>query len=70
MTIFDLLLLSMDTPQQNKSHKGGSVFRTNPSDMHLFDVEPMIMKVFQRVGWSLSVKTCRGDTLKKQGSFL
>jgi hypothetical protein len=40
----------MDTPQQKKSHKGGSVVRTEPSDMHLFDVEPMIREVFQRVG--------------------
>jgi hypothetical protein len=40
----------MDTHQQNKSHKGGSVFRTEPYDMHLFDVEPMIRNVFQRVG--------------------
>jgi hypothetical protein len=50
ITVFDLLLLSMDTPQQKKSHKGGSVVRTEPSDMHLFDVEPMIREVFQRVG--------------------
>jgi hypothetical protein len=48
--VFDLLPLSMDTPQHNKSHKGGSVVRTEPSDMHLFDVEPMIREVFQRVG--------------------
>jgi hypothetical protein len=40
----------MDTPQQKKSHKGGSVVRTEPSDMHLFYVEPMIREVFQRVG--------------------
>jgi hypothetical protein len=40
----------MDTPQKKKSHKGGSVVRTEPSDMHLFDVEPMIREVFQRVG--------------------
>jgi hypothetical protein len=40
----------MDTPQQKKSHKGGSVFRTEPCDMQLFDVEPMIREVFQRVG--------------------
>jgi hypothetical protein len=40
----------MDTPQQKKSHKGGSVVRTEPSDMHLFDVEPLIREVFQRVG--------------------
>jgi hypothetical protein len=41
----------MDTPQHKKSHKGGSVVRTEPSDMHLFDVEPMIMEVFQRAGF-------------------
>jgi hypothetical protein len=40
----------MDTPQQKKSHKGGSVVRIEPSNMHLFDVEPMIREVFQRVG--------------------
>jgi hypothetical protein len=40
----------MDTPKRKKSHKGGSVVRTEPSDMHLFDVEPMIREVFQRVG--------------------
>jgi hypothetical protein len=40
----------MDTPQRKKSHKGGSVVRTEPSDMHLFDVEPMVREVFQRVG--------------------
>jgi hypothetical protein len=50
ITTFDPLLLSMDTPQKKKSHKGGSVVRTEPSDMHLFDVEPMIREVFQRVG--------------------
>jgi hypothetical protein len=40
----------METPQKKKSHKGGSVVRTEPSDMHLFDVEPMVREVFQRVG--------------------
>jgi hypothetical protein len=40
----------MDMPQRKKSHKGGSVFNTEPSDMHLFDVEPMAREVFQRVG--------------------
>jgi hypothetical protein len=40
----------MDTPQQKKSHKGGSVVRTEPCDMQLFDVEPLIREVFQRVG--------------------
>jgi hypothetical protein len=40
----------MDTPQKKKSHKGGSVVKTEPYDMHLFDVEPMIREVFQRVG--------------------
>jgi hypothetical protein len=41
----------MDTPQQKKSHKGASVVRTETSDMHLFDVEPLIREVFQRVGF-------------------
>jgi hypothetical protein len=41
----------MDTPQRKKSHKGGSVVRTEPSDMHLFDAEPMVREVFQRVGY-------------------
>ena len=40
----------MDTPQKKKSHKGGSVVRTKPSDMHMFDAEPMIREVFQSVG--------------------
>jgi hypothetical protein len=40
----------MDTPQQKKAHKGGSVIRTEPYDMQLFDVEPLIREVFQRVG--------------------
>ena len=40
----------MDTPQEKKYHKGGSVVRTEPFDMHLFDVKPMIREVFQRVG--------------------
>jgi hypothetical protein len=41
----------MDTPQNKKSHNGGSVGRTEHSDMHLFYVEPMIREVFQRVGF-------------------
>jgi hypothetical protein len=49
--VLDLLILSMDTPQQNKSHKGESVVGTEPSEMHLFDVEPMMREVFQRVGF-------------------
>jgi hypothetical protein len=40
----------MDTPQRKKSHEVGSVVRTEPSDMHLFDVEPMVKDFFQRVG--------------------
>jgi hypothetical protein len=40
----------MDTPQQKKYHKGGSVVRNEPSNMHLFDVEHLIREVFQRVG--------------------
>jgi hypothetical protein len=48
--MFDLLPLSMDTPQQKKCHKGGSVVKTEPYDMHLFDVEPMIKEVFQKSG--------------------
>jgi hypothetical protein len=39
----------MDTPQMKKYHKGGSVVNTEPFDMHLFDVEPMVKEVFQRV---------------------
>ena len=33
-----------------KTHKGGKVVRTEPVDMHLFDIEPMAREVFQRVG--------------------
>jgi hypothetical protein len=40
----------METPQKNKSHKGGTVVRTEPADMHLFEAEPMVREVFQRVG--------------------
>jgi hypothetical protein len=47
---FDPLSLPMETPQKKKSHKGGTVVRTEPSDMHLFDAEPMVREVFQRVG--------------------
>jgi hypothetical protein len=50
ITTFDPLFISMETPQRKKYHKGGSVVRTKPSDMHLFDVEPMVREVFQRVG--------------------
>jgi hypothetical protein len=50
ITAFDPLFISMETPQRKKSHKGGSVVRTEPSDMNLFDVEPMVREVFQRVG--------------------
>jgi hypothetical protein len=41
----------METPQKMKSHKGGIVVRTKPSDMHLFDAKPMVREVFQRVGY-------------------
>jgi hypothetical protein len=40
----------MGTPQKNNSHKGGSVVSTEPSEMHLFDAEPMVREVFRRVG--------------------
>jgi hypothetical protein len=40
----------MDTPQQKKAHKGGGIVRTEPYDMQLFVVEPLIREVFQRVG--------------------
>jgi hypothetical protein len=40
----------METPHKNKSHKGGTVVRTESSDMHLFEEEPMAREVFQRVG--------------------
>jgi hypothetical protein len=40
----------METPQKKKSHKGGTVVRTEPADMHLFEAEPMAREVFQRVG--------------------
>jgi hypothetical protein len=49
-TTFNPLFISMETPQRKKSHKGGSVVRTKPSKMHLFDSEPMVREVFQRVG--------------------
>jgi hypothetical protein len=51
ITFFYLLLLSVDTPQQKKSHKGGNVVRTEPYDIHLFDNEPMTTEVFQRIGF-------------------
>ena len=44
------MFISMETPQRKKSHKGGSVVRTEPSDKHLFYDEPMVREVFQRVG--------------------
>jgi hypothetical protein len=40
----------MDTPEQKKDHKGGGIVRTEPYDMQLFVVEPLIREVFQRVG--------------------
>jgi hypothetical protein len=40
----------METPQKKISHKGGIVVKTEPSYMHLFDEEPMVKEVFQRVG--------------------
>jgi hypothetical protein len=40
----------MDTPKHKKSHKGGSVVKTNTCDMQLFDDEPLIREVFLRVG--------------------
>jgi hypothetical protein len=45
------LYLPIETTQKKKYHKGGTVVRTKPSDMHLFDVEPMAREVFQRVGY-------------------
>jgi hypothetical protein len=47
---FDPLSLPMETPQKKKSQTGGTVVRNEPSDMHLFDAEPMVREVFQRVG--------------------
>jgi hypothetical protein len=40
----------METPQKKKYHKGGTVVIIEPSYMHLFDAEPMVREVFQRVG--------------------
>jgi hypothetical protein len=40
----------METPHKKKSHKGGIVVITEPSEMHLFDAETMVRDVFQRVG--------------------
>jgi hypothetical protein len=40
----------METPQLRNTHKGGKVVRTEPVDMHIFDIEPMEREVFQRVG--------------------
>jgi hypothetical protein len=40
----------MDSLQQRKAHKVGGIVRTDPYDMQLFDSEPLIMEVFQRVG--------------------
>jgi len=41
----------METPQKKKSHKGGTVVRTEPIDMHLFEAEPMVREFFQRMGF-------------------
>jgi hypothetical protein len=41
----------METPQKNKSHKGGTVVIIEPSNMHLFDAKPMVSEVFQRLGY-------------------
>jgi hypothetical protein len=43
---FDSFPLLMETPQKKKSHKGGTVVRTEPSNMNLFDAEPMVREVF------------------------
>jgi hypothetical protein len=40
----------METSQMKKSRKGGKLVRTEPVDMHLFEIEPMAREVFQRVG--------------------
>jgi hypothetical protein len=40
----------MDTQQQKKAYEGGGIVRTEPYDMQLFDVKPLIREVFQRVG--------------------
>jgi hypothetical protein len=40
----------MENPQMKKTHKGGKVVRTEPMDMHAFDIEPMAREVFRRVG--------------------
>jgi hypothetical protein len=54
-------MTSMDTPQQKKAHKGGGIVRTEPYDMQLFVVEPLIREVFQRVGcFSFCQKMQRG----------
>jgi hypothetical protein len=42
----------METPHMKKSHKGGKVVRTEPVDMHLFEIEPMDKKFFE--GWDAS----------------
>jgi hypothetical protein len=67
--MFDLPLLLTDTPQQKKSHKGGSVVRTEPSDMHLFDVEPLIREVLQRVGFLYFCKHMKRGHLEVASEF-
>jgi hypothetical protein len=59
----------METPQKKKSHKGGTVVRTEPADMHLFEAEPMAREFFKGWAASLSAKICRGVILRWQGNF-
>jgi hypothetical protein len=47
---FDPFSLLMETPHKKKYHKGGTMVRNEPSDMHLFDAETMVREFFQRVG--------------------
>jgi hypothetical protein len=54
----------MDTPQQKKAHKGGGIVRTEPYDMHLFDVEPLIREATKKLDVSISIRKCRGGTLR------
>jgi hypothetical protein len=39
----------METPKKKKSHKGGTMVKTEPANMHLFEVDPMAREFFQRV---------------------
>ena len=53
----------------NKSHKGGKLVRTEPVDMHLFEIEPMAREVFQRVGCLDFFQTMQRGHLEVERQF-